>query len=136
PGEVLHIGAHRPVGVQPVPDQPENTGRHFRMAHDVVRGPDELLDRELRDPGEDRIPAANTALPVRGREEELIGSDFLLYTIEDVHSLETRRPSTGLRGAAVRIRPFSEDGCATRSHKDGGSIKYTAHMPYGDTCDA
>ena len=66
------IAASRALGLQIVPDEAEEAGRHIQVPNDVVRSPDETLTRVARQRIEGPVGVLNNTFQVRGGKEDVL----------------------------------------------------------------
>ena len=87
PGPVEHIGAHGPPGLEIVPHELEDAGRHVVMPDDVVRRADHLLARVARERHEGLIRIADDAFKIGRREEDVLGAEEALIALDGFHAV-------------------------------------------------
>ena len=85
PGAVEHVGAHGPPGLDVVPHELEDAGRHVVMANNVVRRTNHLLARMARECEEGLVRVADDALEVCRREEDVLGAEEALIALDGFH---------------------------------------------------
>ena len=101
---VDHVGAHRYVGLEVVPHEPEDAGRHVQVPDDVVGRPDQPLARVARQAVEGAVGPQDDALGISCgkkdvvRFEEPLVSDLRLHVCSLLNARGASAHASGDRG--------------------------------------
>ena len=87
PGTIEHIGAHGLPGLEVIPHELEDAGRHVIMTNDVVRSADHLFARVARESHKGLVCIADDAFEISGREEDVLGVEEALIALDGFHAV-------------------------------------------------